>query len=353
MSSSLTPAQAAAYLHELPLNAPIIEVFMNGLYTSLFILTLGVVCLSNRKNSQKWLWSTLVVISYFCATVHSSVTWETFVEPFHDHGASADVVTALLHPDLGLRIFGLVTSAVSFVLADIIMIWRCWIIWGRSWVVVVLPTLAAVAGIVCAGLGLAGQISVLVIQDPDPSEGLAPLIRFSTPFLSLSLAATLYTTGFIAWRILGVQRFSKNNGIERTGPGADLSVALEIMVESSALYSASLFIFVVLLSIKSENETYMQNIHAQIAGIAPTLLILRIYAGRSRDDAEWTRSAPISTLRFGGTMDLSAHNSESTGLGDSGSASMLSDFPGGISLNKVPKMSAGIENEKGFPETIV
>ncbi|KAJ6489756.1 hypothetical protein C8R45DRAFT_929073 [Mycena sanguinolenta] len=352
--SSLTPDQAAAYLHELPLNSPIVEVFMNGFYTCLFILTLGVVCMSNRQSNQKWLWSTIVALLYFCATVHSSTTWEIFVEPIQEHGASPDVITALLHPNVGLDIFGLVTSAVSFVLADIIMIWRCWIVWGRSWLVVVLPILAAVGGVVCAGLGLAGQISVMVIEDPTASQGLAPLIRFSTPFLSLSLAATLYTTGLIAWRILGVQRYAKKNGIERSGPGSDLSTALEIMVESSSLYAASLFIFIVLLAMKSENQTYMQNIHAQIAGIAPTLLILRISAGQARTDEEWTRSAPVSTLRFGRTMDFTgAQGSQSMNLGDNfDSPSTLSHFPSGISLNN-PKMSAGINGEKNSGDAIV
>ncbi|KAJ7491685.1 hypothetical protein B0H11DRAFT_1859104 [Mycena galericulata] len=352
MSSPFTSEQASALLHELPLNAPIVEVFMNGLYTWIFLLTLGVIWMGKRKNTRKVLWSTIIILFYVFATIHSSLTWEFFILPFQEHGASPDVLIALSHPSLGPKILALLVSAVIFIMADVIMIWRCWVVWGKSWLVAVLPSLAAVAGAVCAGLGLAGQISVALIQDPSASQGLAPLVRFSTPFLSLSLAVTLYTAGLIAWRIVTVQRFASKNGIERS----DLWSALEIMVESSALYAASIFVFVVFLAMKSENQTYIQNIHVQIAGIAPTLLILRIFAGHARNDAEW--SAPSSTLHFASHINVSvADNSNSTGHSRSGNGftadhKFLSG-PSSNSLNTVAGEQAGVDGQENLPNGIV
>ncbi|KAJ7111423.1 hypothetical protein C8R44DRAFT_258116 [Mycena epipterygia] len=323
MAASLTTAQAQAILHELGLNSPVVEVFLNGLYTGLFLLTLGVIWTSKRQGARKGPWSAIVILLYSCATIHSSITWETFLVPFQDFGASPDIITALTHPSLALKIFGLVASTVSLILVDLIMIWRCWVVWGRSWLVVVVPILGTVAGAVCAGLGMAGQISVELITDATASQGLAPLIRFSTPFLGMSLAVTLYTTGLIVWRVLRVQRYANRNGIERSGEGAsNLYAVLEIMVESSALYAGSLFVFIVLLAMKSEKQVYIQNIHNQIAGIAPTLLMLRISAGHARSDTEW--SVPKSSLHFAGTMDISAAaNSQLSEVVDSGSASMV------------------------------
>lgn len=121
----------------------------------------------------------------------------------------------------------------------------------------------------CAGLGLAGQIAVASIQNAPSSTRLAPLVRYSTPFLSFSLAVTLYTTGLIAWRIAHVQRYAKKHGIKKFH--SDFSPVLELLIESSALYAASLLVFVVLLARKSPNQNYLQNIHAQIA-VCPMLL---------------------------------------------------------------------------------
>ncbi|KAJ6552822.1 hypothetical protein B0H19DRAFT_1155024 [Mycena capillaripes] len=298
MDPSLTPAEE---LQRLPLNSPIVEIFLNGIYTCLFIFAIGKTWMNPKKSHRRELWTGIMVLLYSFATIHSAVQWEAIMRPFQYYGTSPGLLNELIHPNLNLKILALVASFLSFVLADMIMVWRCWIIWGCSWVVVVIPILAAIAGTVCAGLGLAGQIAVASIENSTTAMRLAPLARFSTPFLSLSLAVTLYTTGLIAWRILHVQRYAAQLGVRHIS--SDLTPILEILIESSALYAASLFIFVVFLAMKSPNQAYMQDIHPQIAGIAPTLLILRISAGTARKDEEW--SAPTSGLRFASTESSS------------------------------------------------
>ncbi|KAF8146735.1 hypothetical protein K438DRAFT_2028032 [Mycena galopus ATCC 62051] len=354
-----TAAQAQVILHELGLNAPIIEVFLNGLYTCLLLLTICVIWTNKTTGiHRKWLWPAIVILLYLCASIHSGITWEGLVSPVENFGASPDIITALTHPKLALKVLGLVASALSFTFADMIMIWRCWIVWGRSWPVIVVPILGAIAGTVCAGLGITGQISASLITNPTQSQGLAPLVRFSTPFLGMSLAVTLYTTGLIAWRILRVQRYAAKNGIERSGgAGSDLSAVLEIMVESSALYAASLFVFIVLLAMKSEKQVYIQNIHSQIAGIAPTLLMLRISAGHARNDTQW--SIQQSSLQFAGTVDISIANSElgNTAGSGSGSAFMLDQFSRGPSSHSSKtagngKVLGGNVDAEKFPEAM-
>ncbi|KAF7345685.1 hypothetical protein MVEN_01588300 [Mycena venus] len=328
MAPSPTPAQAAALLHDLPLNSPIIEIFLNGLYTCLFIFSVASVWLTPEKNPRRKLWTGIMVLLYSCATIHSAFGWQVLALAFQNHGASPDLLNALTHPNLKLKILALVASFLSFLLADMIMVWRCWIVWGRSLVVVIIPILAAVAGTVCASLGLAGQIAVASIQNSTSAIRLAPLVRFSTPFLSLSLGMTLYTTGLIAWRILRVQRYVTKQRTHQFSP--DSVLVLEILTESSALYAASLFVFVVLLAMKSPNQNYIQNIHVQIAGIAPTLLIFRISTGRSRPDQEWT--SPSSDLRFASSAE-SAGGETRQDYDSEG----YSSAPSSSSVNKVQK----------------
>lgn len=122
----------------------------------------------------------------------------------------------------------------------------------------------------CAGLELAGQIAVASIENAPSAIHLAPLVRFSTPFLSLSLAVTLYTTGLIAWRITYVQRYAKKQDIKKEVK-SEFSPVLELLIESSAVYAASLLVFVVLLALKSPNQNYTQNINVQIA-VCPIFL---------------------------------------------------------------------------------
>ncbi|KAJ7738058.1 hypothetical protein DFH07DRAFT_752699 [Mycena maculata] len=257
--------------------------------------------MKEKGNNHRKTWSALIILLYSCATIHSSISWEFLVLAFHNYGTSPDLLNALIHPDLKLKIVGLIANLLSIVLADAIMVWRCWIIWGRSWIVVVLPILATVSGTVCAGLGVAGQIAVAFAQDSTSATRLAPLVRFSTPFLSMSLVVTLYTTVVIAWRIIRVQQYAKKHGIKRVN--FDYSPVLEIVIESSALYATSLFVFVVLLAMKNPNQNYLQNIHAQIAGIAPTIMIFRIAVGHARKNEDWT--SPGSDLDLGSSVETS------------------------------------------------
>jgi hypothetical protein len=154
-----------------------------------------------------------------------------------------------------------------------------------------------------------------------------------------------------------VQRYTAKQGTKHIS--SNLSPVLEILIESSALYAASLFIFVVLLAMKSPNQSYIQDIHAQIAvcpvfilisvksahsiqqGIAPTLLVLRISAGHARKDEEW--SAPSSGLRFASTADASS----TSGVALEGKRDSLSDgytsAPSSNTLNKVQKVEEEID----------
>ncbi|KAJ7264279.1 hypothetical protein C8J57DRAFT_1332239 [Mycena rebaudengoi] len=280
-STSPTPAQAEAFVRRLQINSPFLAA------STVLIRAPRIVQKSIGRYRPFWL--SLVVLLYICSTIHVAVQWNVLSVAIQTHGTSPDFFTALVHPDLKGKILALVASLISFTLADVIMIWRCWVIWGCKWILIVPPILASIAGTVCAGLGLAGSIAVA--NGATTASRIAPLVRFSIPFLSCSLAVTLYTTGFIIWRIIIVQRSSTKRPLP-----SDYRSIIEILIESSALYSASLFVFVVLLAMKSPSQVYPQNFHPQIAGIAPTLLIVRVFRGHARRDEEWT--SPTSALEF-------------------------------------------------------
>ncbi|KAJ7658191.1 hypothetical protein DFH06DRAFT_990302 [Mycena polygramma] len=298
--------------------------------------------MSKRSDARRSLWSAVIISLYSCSTIHSSVSWEFLVLAFQNHGTSPALVDALIHPNLRLKILALIANVVGFVLADVIMIWRCWVVWGRSWVVVVLPILATIAGIgqLCVGLGVTGQIAVASLQNASSAVRLAPLVRFNTPFLGLSLGVTLYTTGFIVWRIMQVQRYAKKNGAKRI-PG-DFFPVLELLIESSALYSASLFVYVVLQATENPNQTYPESIHAQIAGIAPTLLVFRVSIGHARKEDEWTSP---NVLEFASAAETSVR----TGATEVGGNILVLEHADGYSSSSVD--GSGAKSETNNEDT--
>jgi len=83
---------------------------------------------------------------------------------------------------------------------------------------------------------------------------------------------------------------------------------VEILVESVALNSINLIVFVILTVRKSGNLDWPQDIQPQIAGIAPTLILLRVALGHARPDSDW--STP--TLRSIVFAHSSTHASSTT-----------------------------------------
>ncbi|KAK0234196.1 hypothetical protein IW262DRAFT_1259520, partial [Armillaria fumosa] len=147
-------------------------------------------------------------------------------------------------------------------------IWRCWIVWGRRWLVVLIPILFLIATY---------KISATSV--------LAYPLGFAL-YSAFILATTLWCTMFIIYRIVAVSRTAMD-GL-RT-----YRHVIEIMVESSALYSLTLILYVVFYVREDITLHYFDCL-----GIAPTLLVGRVAAGHARPDDSWQGSVISGSLRF-------------------------------------------------------
>lgn len=113
-------------------------------------------------------------------------------------------------------------------------------------------------------ISIIGQVVVAEKRTP----GVIPehFIKLSTPYFILSLVTSLYSTIFIALRVIMVQRKTDTHML---GLGTQCrprySRAIEILVESVALNSINLITFVIFTVHKSEKLDWPQDIQPQIA----------------------------------------------------------------------------------------
>ncbi|KAG7444526.1 uncharacterized protein BT62DRAFT_1008185 [Guyanagaster necrorhizus] len=94
-------------------------------------------------------------------------------------------------------------------------------------------------------------------------------------YLSLILATTLMCTSLIVYRILSV-------GGVKAGLRTYRRV-MEVAVESAALYSVALIIYIAFISHNTLANSYIDIITASIKSIAPTLFVGRVVAARPND----------------------------------------------------------------------
>jgi len=275
---------AAAELRMTPLNPFVLGIWVNGLYTTLFFVTLWAIWKKSPRDRRSWIWIALTVSMYACSTIYSGVLWGYNVTVIQDNGATPAIVDVLNQNPAWYKGVGMTMFSVNIFIADCLFIWRCWVVWEKRWVVVVLPILGTIAGQVLNILGIIGSVELSL--ELAPTQVPISFANLATPYFGISLATSLITTSLIALRIFMIQREMRGVGMRAQG---SYSKILEILIESAALYSINLLVFVILLSRLLIQLEYPEAMMSQISGIAPTLIICRVALGHSRPDSEWSR----------------------------------------------------------------
>ncbi|KAK0203795.1 hypothetical protein DFS33DRAFT_1274937 [Desarmillaria ectypa] len=267
------------------LNAEILYSLLHGIYTGIVAVTLWNIFTRKTWPIGRQVMVVAIVFLFIVTTINVGFNWSYISSAFIDNGqnfwSKYSVLVFSHNIFLGMGI----TGAISTILADFTMIWRCWMVWGRRWPVVLPPIILLISGI--------------VLKFIDTYQGYTTGYDYVLGFvlyLSFTLATTIWCTALIIYRILTVGRASDGMG---GGIGVYRNV-IEVLVESSALYSVFLILLVAFEACGGPDwPGYYVNVMAGIArGIAPTLLVGRVAVGHARSDDSWQGSM-MSSLHFG------------------------------------------------------
>ncbi|KAK7444833.1 hypothetical protein VKT23_015150 [Stygiomarasmius scandens] len=289
-----------------PTSSTIIEDWFNGFYAALVFITVWTIA-SNKHymKSTKVALSGFAILMYICSTVHAAVNWSWFSKAVdgNELPGSTGLFDSLRHIPPWQEAVGNTFFALNILFADSLLIWRCWVLWGRRWWIVFVPAIGTLSGIALAIIAIYSVVQSDIAHDPtEVGKQAHRFVSFSTAYFSTSIATSVIATSLIILRILLVQwSNAKFVSSGREGRGNPYRHVIEIVVESAALYSITLLIFIIFLETKNPNLYYAQNVHAQVAGIAPLLIILRVASNSSRPDSEWTSSIQFGRPAVGST----------------------------------------------------
>ncbi|KAI0317496.1 hypothetical protein OF83DRAFT_1120947 [Amylostereum chailletii] len=255
-----TPISELSFkLRDVYVNATILESLVNGIYTAIVVGTIFSLLTRGRLHAVQKPILLVMFLMYIFSTIHLAQRWQLY----------------MLHQPQWSIMLGSTMLSVNTLLADFVLIWRCWKVWGRDWRVIVLPVCSTLVGIAFCIISLFAQSK--------PGAQLAThrnaFVHSAVIFFSLSLATTLLVTISVLYRVFSLKR-------GRSGQWKDRFYN-EAIVESALLYSLNLIIFLPFLVRDDFNDAYPQAILAQTTGIAPTLIIARIALGICRPDAMW------------------------------------------------------------------
>ncbi|KAK0502756.1 hypothetical protein EDD18DRAFT_1134972 [Armillaria luteobubalina] len=283
----------AFYALEVYLNQTLLSAFLQGIFTGIVAFTVWNIFSGQRSVSRSAM--ALVIVTLCTLTgVSCALYWTYTVYSFIHHGQNFWAVTMAFDTRSDMAVLvrvGLgIVGCISTVIADSAMVWRCWIVWGGRWIVILLPLIFMITG-----------LAFKILQIRTTVQGTVPAVSYetcTTIYISLILATTLLCTLLIVYRILSIEWAKpKPAGTRKYSLGAYRNV-IEIIVESAALYSIMLIVYIIFTFQDEVGSEYLDPISEFIRGVAPTLLVGRVAAGHSRPDDSWKGSV-ISSLRFG------------------------------------------------------
>ncbi|KAJ6562325.1 hypothetical protein B0H19DRAFT_1259910 [Mycena capillaripes] len=182
----------------------------------------------------------------------------------------------------------------SNLIADAIFIYRCYCIWGFRKRIIAVPIVLLIAG------GCLGYASIIACGLEDLSEflfinWLFPLAVVFSVLTNVMLMAL--TAGRIWWIARGARVIM--------GPAVvkQYRTVAAMILESGALYCTPGILYLILLGIRRSSTQVIFAALAQIVGIAPTIIVVRVGLGSSVDSVDSFRAGPSVQ---GSVMDIGA-----------------------------------------------
>ncbi|KAG2342677.1 hypothetical protein BDR05DRAFT_912666 [Suillus weaverae] len=259
------------------------EAFLYGVYCVLFVTSIVILTKRYRAPSRViWVAHCLLFLT---STAHFALVFNYFYialehAPFSEFG---NETPALIGANL--------LSSVADLIGDLLLLYRCWYVWGNNFYMIILPLLTALGGFGCI-LPIPSLVLSINPTSPVPPTEIVPL---TIAGYALPLCTNIMVTGLIAGRLWHMSRIPI---IDEHGKPALLTIAaggraMMLIIESGALYTVTQLIFVVLVAIGNPAEAVLSYAGTQIYGIASTLIIIRVGLGISPE-----QTVPTTHIKF-------------------------------------------------------
>ncbi|KAF8902248.1 hypothetical protein CPB84DRAFT_1776300 [Gymnopilus junonius] len=152
-------------------------------------------------------------------------------------------------------------------------LYRLFVIYGSSYLIVTLPVLAYLAAFALA------IIQLVVAGEPGGNFFHGKTINFGTPYYTITIAFNIFVTLAIVIRLLRLGK-AVSRALGRESALMYTSVA-SILVESAAPYSMVGIMFLIPYALGNGTAISFGQVWAKIACLSPQLIVLRVVTGKA------------------------------------------------------------------------
>ncbi|KAF8971758.1 hypothetical protein BDZ97DRAFT_1143843 [Flammula alnicola] len=246
---------------------------------------------------------------------------------------------------LAINVIFFATLFVLTFLADLLVLWRCWVIWGGSttaisYGVIAFPSLMVLASFVM------GTLWTLQSSQPGLSLYSALPMAYGTSYYVISLSVNIILTILITIRLLLYRRRLLES--LPSAHGSHYVSLATIFVESAALYSIFALIFIVTYAINNPINQIFLSVASSAQQIASYLIIYRLAEGRAWNQGTFANEEKLQTLRF----NCTSTTSQGTGLTTSNLETPVDGVPLGMPFSRPGKVSSVVTSPSGKEEEL-
>ncbi|TFK18035.1 hypothetical protein FA15DRAFT_731606 [Coprinopsis marcescibilis] len=254
-----------------------VESLLYGVYFTMFIAALNIML---RKRTLNTMPSKIFLAGSFSLFV--LITIHNFLNIYRMLKAYA-YETSYAYPVTFLRsmnnwdcfAFPLILALIIWI-ADILVIYRCWLIWKKNYWVILLPILLLLGNVVAQGANMAWFGNRNRNSIPVDRGYMYWMLRLNFP---LAFCQNILTTGLIAYKIWKQHHETRQAGMTVSG-GVNLLSVVRIMIESAFLYTSILLVLII-LQFSHPSGVILQHALVPLTGIVFLLIAIRAHAARS------------------------------------------------------------------------
>jgi len=277
-----------------------LESIFYGVFTVLFIASTYLLLRQGLYRTKiNGFMFTVTAVMYLCASLAQALGVALLLKE-----AQADIdptiaTPAFLHMLDVISAVGFCVVRVNYILSDIVVVWRAWVIWGRERLVLCILGLFLSGSIAAVFVDAGLSMSELFQKSSNVNNASAFKAGERAMVLSLpALATNLAATGFIFARVWQHRKFIKSDLDERDTTDK-VTTVLVWLIESSFVY-CFVWILYILAYFQLFTRTglfVMDSTMVQIVGIYPTLIIILVAVNKSQVD-RYTTNHATNTLSF-------------------------------------------------------
>ncbi|KAK0214243.1 hypothetical protein EDD85DRAFT_872857 [Armillaria nabsnona] len=243
-----------------------------------------------HSSKKRYVWQTITFISFIVmlSTIYTACNIHFNEMAWIDERnyPGGPLAYQLEQQNQKVQTVGNVASVLLTILADLCMLWRCYVVYHNKWTVIAIPGLALLA-ITILGVLWASEV-----------------IDISVPYWSLSISFNLLITLMITSRILLMRKriqasLGRQYGTTYTGVAA-------MMIECAIPYALVSFIFIILYGLKNTASNLF------VPELPTLLIILRVSRGQALSKETVASAGEVSFVRFRRGIEQKSAMSSST-----------------------------------------